>query len=134
MSETTPSPSTSPSAVPPAMRARRAGRRLRFGALLAALACSGSASADAILHAFNWPYATVEARAAQIQSAGYLAGFDDSRVVHGSLAERKFVKLYARKGRLVGAVAFGEPRRLIGYRRALRTPPTWDEALAQAQE
>lgn len=71
MSEATPSPSTSPSAVPPAMRARRAGRRLRLGALVAALACSGSASADAILHAFNWPYATVEARAAQIQSAGY---------------------------------------------------------------
>ena len=31
-----------------------------------------------------------------------------------------------------GAVAFGEPRQLIGYRRALRNSPTWDEALAQA--
>ncbi|MED5263288.1 MAG: FAD-dependent oxidoreductase [Myxococcota bacterium] len=70
----------------------------------------------------------------KIQSAGYLPGFDDSRVVHGSLAERKFVKLYARKGRLVGAVAFGEPRQLIGYRRALRNAPTWDEALAQAAQ
>ena len=68
----------------------------------------------------------------KIQSAGYLRGFDASQVVHGSLAERKFVKLYARKGQLVGAVAFGEPRRLIGYRRALRSAKSFETALAEA--
>lgn len=70
----------------------------------------------------------------KIQSAGYIAGFDDSYIAHGSLKERKFVKLFARGGRLAGAVAFGEPRRLIGYRRVLRKSPTWDEALAQAKQ
>lgn len=36
-------------------------------------AAAGTAQADAILHAFNWRYADVEARAATIQSAGYKA-------------------------------------------------------------
>lgn len=46
---------------------------------LAMLACAalfaaiGTARADVILHAFNWPYPEVEARADQIQSAGYAA-------------------------------------------------------------
>ncbi len=35
------------------------------------LAISSTARADVILHAFNWRYADVEARAAQIQQAGY---------------------------------------------------------------
>lgn len=49
-------------------------RRIRasMSCLLATLLlCAGDARADAILHAFNWPYATVEARAAQIQAAGF---------------------------------------------------------------
>lgn len=46
---------------------------LAVAALLLALSSLGSARADVILHAFNWPYATVEARAAQIQQAGYRA-------------------------------------------------------------
>lgn len=40
-------------------------------ALLLALAASGVAQADVILHAFNWKYSDVTARAAAIQSAGY---------------------------------------------------------------
>lgn len=70
----------------------------------------------------------------KIQAAGYLRGFDEARVVHGSLADRKFVKLYGRGGQLVAAVAFGEPRRLIGYRRKLRTPMRFEAALAEAAE
>jgi 3-phenylpropionate/trans-cinnamate dioxygenase ferredoxin reductase subunit len=69
----------------------------------------------------------------KIQSAGVLAGADESRVVHGSLEERKFLKLYARKGRLMGALAFNEPRRLIGYRRQLRQTTSWEDALAAAE-
>lgn len=41
--------------------------------LLLGGAATGTAHADAILHAFNWRYADVEARAAAIQSAGYKA-------------------------------------------------------------
>ncbi|KAB7773532.1 alpha-amylase [Xanthomonas sp. LMG 12462] len=44
-------------------------RSLLVGLLL--LLATASAQADVILHAFNWPYATVEARAAQIAAAGY---------------------------------------------------------------
>ncbi|MES2669795.1 MAG: alpha-amylase family protein [Pseudomonadota bacterium] len=36
-------------------------------------AAAGTAQADAVLHAFNWRYADVEARAATIQAAGYKA-------------------------------------------------------------
>lgn len=40
---------------------------------LVLLGHAGNARADAILHAFNWPYAEVEANAAKIQAAGYRA-------------------------------------------------------------
>jgi 3-phenylpropionate/trans-cinnamate dioxygenase ferredoxin reductase subunit len=69
----------------------------------------------------------------KIQSAGRCVGADESKIVSGSLEERQFVKLYARKGRLAGALAFSEPRRLIGYRRMLRKPVPWEEALAKAE-
>lgn len=69
----------------------------------------------------------------KIQSAGRCAGADESRIVQGSLEDRRFVKLYARKGQLAGALAFSEPRKLIGYRRMLRKPVSWEEALAKAE-
>jgi 3-phenylpropionate/trans-cinnamate dioxygenase ferredoxin reductase subunit len=66
----------------------------------------------------------------KIQSAGRLAGADESRLVHGSLAERRFLVLYGRSGRLAGALAVNEPRRLIQYRRRLRERPSFAEAVA----
>lgn len=50
-------------------------RSLIRGALATALlACAAPAvQADVVLHAFNWRYDTVQARAAQIQAAGYKA-------------------------------------------------------------
>lgn len=69
----------------------------------------------------------------KIQSAGRLAGADESEVVHGSLAERNFLKLYGRKGRLVGALAFNQPRKLIGYRRKLREEVAFADAVAEAR-
>lgn len=60
----------------PAVRMRRRPRLLA-AALLAALGGTlggiGNAHAEAILHAFNWRYADVQARADAIQSAGYKA-------------------------------------------------------------
>jgi hypothetical protein len=44
-----------------------------LAALGALSAASAPAQADVILHAFNWRYDTVEARAAEIQSLGYKA-------------------------------------------------------------
>lgn len=52
--------------------ARSATLRACTTALLAASAI-GQARADAVLHAFNWTYADVQAHAADIQSAGYKA-------------------------------------------------------------
>ncbi len=49
---------------------RRTWHRRLLAALWLALVVGG-ARADVILHAFNWPYATVEARAAEIAQAGY---------------------------------------------------------------
>ncbi len=69
----------------------------------------------------------------KIQSAGLLTGADETEIVQGSLEERRFVKLYARKGRLVGALAWNEPRRLIGLRRQLRKTISWEQALEQSR-
>ena len=70
----------------------------------------------------------------KIQSAGVVAGAEESHIVYGSLAERRFLKLYGRRGQLTGALAFNEPRRLIGYRRQLRKPMSWKDAIAAAEE
>jgi len=69
----------------------------------------------------------------KIQSAGRLTDADESVIVHGSLEERSFLKLYGRKGRLVGALAFNQPRRLISYRRKLRQPIAFADAVAEGR-
>lgn len=48
---------------------RRSARALLT--MLTLLLVTANVQADVILHAFNWPYATVEARAKQIADAGY---------------------------------------------------------------
>jgi len=67
----------------------------------------------------------------KIQSAGFLPGFDTARVVRGALGERRFLVLYGRKGRFVGAVAANEPRRLIQCKSALREVTGFEEAVAR---
>ncbi|AZU11941.1 alpha-amylase [Xanthomonas phaseoli pv. phaseoli] len=57
-----------PAHAPPSLLQR--GARLLLTALVLLLT-TANAQADVILHAFNWPYATVEARAKQIADAGY---------------------------------------------------------------
>jgi alpha-amylase len=56
-------------AIPHYLRTHRHWYRLVAMALLTAAAAG--TQAEVILHAFNWPYATIEARAAQIADAGY---------------------------------------------------------------
>ncbi len=76
-----------------------------LSAIALAAGCMGSAQADVILHAFNWKYADVQARAAQIQAAGYRVVLvapayksegtawwsryqpQDYRVIHGPLGD-----------------------------------------------
>ena len=54
-------------------------------------------------------------------------------VVHGSLAERQFVALFGRAGRLIGALAVNRVRQLMGYRRMLREGVSFEEAVASAK-
>lgn len=69
----------------------------------------------------------------KIQSAGRLSGSDATEIVSGTLDDRKFLKLYGKQGRLVGALSFNEPRKLIGYRRKLREEISFKDAVAEAR-
>ncbi|MGH9227420.1 MAG: NAD(P)/FAD-dependent oxidoreductase [Acidimicrobiales bacterium] len=66
----------------------------------------------------------------KIQLAGRSAGADEVRVVDGSTAERRFVTLYRRGERVVGALAMNRPRQLLAYQRLIERGATWAEALA----
>ena len=58
----------------------------------------------------------------------------DVRSVHGTLAERRFVALFGRGGRLRGALAINRVRQLMGYRRMMREGASFEEAVAKARE
>jgi 3-phenylpropionate/trans-cinnamate dioxygenase ferredoxin reductase subunit len=68
----------------------------------------------------------------KIQIAGNMQPDDEMRIVDGSIAERRFVAIFRRKQRLVGALAFNRVRALMAYRRLLREDGSWEDALAQA--
>jgi NADPH-dependent 2,4-dienoyl-CoA reductase/sulfur reductase-like enzyme len=76
------------------------------------------------------PYFWSDQYDAKIQFVGVAAPDDDVRVVHGSVGERRFVALYGRAGRLVGALAIGRPRLLMAYRRLIADRASWHDALA----
>ena len=69
----------------------------------------------------------------KIQFTGRMRPDDEFRLVHGSIEERRFVALYGRAGRLVGALAFNRPRHLMSYRQLIGEGVSWDAALAHAQ-
>jgi NADPH-dependent 2,4-dienoyl-CoA reductase/sulfur reductase-like enzyme len=69
----------------------------------------------------------------KLQCAGRFRPDDEMRVCHGSLEERRFVALFGRGDRFVGAVAMNRARQLLGYRRLLREDASWKQALAQAE-
>jgi len=65
----------------------------------------------------------------RLQSVGLPALADETRVVDGSLEERRFVAECRRDGKLVGAITYGMPRGLLKYRIALaRGEPSAPEA------
>jgi len=69
----------------------------------------------------------------KIQAAGHMLPEDETRVVHGTLAERRCVVLHGRKGRLVGAVALNRVRQLMGYRRMIREQASFEAAVRAAE-
>ncbi|HKA85462.1 MAG TPA: FAD/NAD(P)-binding oxidoreductase [Acidimicrobiales bacterium] len=66
----------------------------------------------------------------KIQLAGRSSGADEVRVVDGSTDERRFVALYRRDDRVVGALAMNRPRQLLAFQRLIERGATWAEALA----
>jgi NADPH-dependent 2,4-dienoyl-CoA reductase/sulfur reductase-like enzyme len=68
----------------------------------------------------------------KIQSVGRFNADDEVHVAHGSLEERRFVALFGRAGRLVGALGFGRPRPVMQYRRMIGDRRSLAEALEHA--
>jgi NADPH-dependent 2,4-dienoyl-CoA reductase/sulfur reductase-like enzyme len=69
----------------------------------------------------------------KIQTAGHFRGDDEMAVVHGSLDERRFVAVFGRAGRLVGALGFSMPAKLMQYRRLIGEQASFDAALEHAR-
>jgi 3-phenylpropionate/trans-cinnamate dioxygenase ferredoxin reductase subunit len=78
------------------------------------------------------PYVWTDQYDLKLVVAGRPRPGDALRIVEGSLAERRFVALFGRAGRLVGVAAIGRARRFIAWRRALAEDLALDEALARA--
>ena len=58
----------------------------------------------------------------KVQLAGRVNGADEMLVVEGSLAERRFVALYGRAGRLVGVLGMNRPRHVVMLRPRILEP------------
>jgi len=68
----------------------------------------------------------------KIQSVGVVSADAELHVAHGSYAERQFVSLFGRAGRLIGALGFNRPRQVMQYRKLIAERASWDTALAVA--
>jgi len=79
------------------------------------------------------PYFWSDQYDTKIQFLGRCCPTDEVRVVDGSFDERRFVALFNRDGRLVGALAFSRPRQLMAYRKLLAAKTSFEDALAHAE-
>ena len=68
----------------------------------------------------------------KIQAVGLVSADADLHVAHGSYAERQFVALFGRRGRIVGALGFNRARQVMQYRRLIAERASWDAALELA--
>ena len=69
----------------------------------------------------------------KIQTVGHFRGDDEMEVVHGSLEERRFVAVFGRDGRLVGALGFSMPAKVMQYRRMIAERASFADALDHAR-
>jgi NADPH-dependent 2,4-dienoyl-CoA reductase/sulfur reductase-like enzyme len=69
----------------------------------------------------------------KIQTVGHFRGDDDMEVVHGTLEERRFVAVFGRAGRLVGALGFSMPAKVMQYRRMIEERASFSDALEHAR-
>jgi len=68
----------------------------------------------------------------KIQTVGVVSGDCDLHVAHGSYAERQFVALFGRSGRIVGALGFNRARQVMQYRKLIADRASWTSALELA--
>jgi NADPH-dependent 2,4-dienoyl-CoA reductase/sulfur reductase-like enzyme len=69
----------------------------------------------------------------KIQSVGSFRGDDDMEIVFGSLEERRFTAVFGRNGRLVGALAFSMPARVMQYMRQIADRKSFADAIEHAR-
>ncbi len=69
----------------------------------------------------------------KIQLAGRVSPQDEMQIVDGTLAERRFVALFGRAGRLIGALAMNRPRQLVAVRKQIREGRSFADAIAEAR-
>ncbi|MGE0731914.1 MAG: NAD(P)/FAD-dependent oxidoreductase [Acidimicrobiia bacterium] len=69
----------------------------------------------------------------KLQMAGRAAGAEVTAVVGGTFDERRFVVLYGRAGRLIGAFGMNRPRQIVQSRGLVARRCGWDEALTLAE-
>jgi NADPH-dependent 2,4-dienoyl-CoA reductase/sulfur reductase-like enzyme len=75
------------------------------------------------------PYFWSDQHGVKIQLAGRIRPGDDVRVVDGAVAERRFVAVYGREGRLAAALGWNRPRLVMQYRRMIRDGASFEDAL-----
>ena len=78
-------------------------------------------------------YVWTDQFALRLQIAGRVEAGDESHVCHGSLdpaGDHRFVALFGREGRLVGAVANRRPRQMIAVRKLLAAGAGFEQAVA----
>jgi NADPH-dependent 2,4-dienoyl-CoA reductase/sulfur reductase-like enzyme len=69
----------------------------------------------------------------KIQTVGHFRGDDEMEVVHGTLEERRFVAVFGRNGRLVGALGFSMPAKVMQYRKMIEERASFEDALERAR-
>jgi NADPH-dependent 2,4-dienoyl-CoA reductase/sulfur reductase-like enzyme len=69
----------------------------------------------------------------KIQTVGHFRGDDDMEVVYGSLDERRFVAVFGRNDRLVGALGFSMPAKVMQYRKMIEERASFADALERAR-
>ncbi len=69
----------------------------------------------------------------KIQTVGHFRGDDEMEVVYGSLDERRFVAVFGRNDRLVGALGFSMPAKVMQYRKMIEERASFADALERAR-
>lgn len=113
------------------MRVEHWDNALEMGVAAATRLLASDAAAAVPYEPVPWFWSDLYDR--KIQLAGRSRHDDEVQVVHGDVAERRFVALYGRGGRLVGALGWNRPRHVMQWRQRLTEGMDWHDALELAR-